>query len=70
VNATAPKCIVIGCEDLSALTDVAKGQILTFQGHYCARCYLRLADGERLEIDASRLVISHSVGAAKAGCPD
>jgi hypothetical protein len=52
---TAPVCVVIGCERLSALTDTAVGKLYRFLSYYCAECYEQIADGKLLEIDFARL---------------
>ena len=49
-SATAPNCVVVGCDELSALTDVTNGAFFNYHAHYCAACYKRLADGESLQI--------------------
>lgn len=56
-RATAPTCIVLGCDQLSALTDVTEGRYWGYLGHYCAGCYLELTEGRNPEIDVSRLTV-------------
>lgn len=55
IDSTAPACIVIDCDELSALTDVAEGKLWSYHAHYCAACYQRLLDGADLRIDPARL---------------
>jgi hypothetical protein len=57
METTAPMCIVIGCERLSALTDVTRGQFWSYHAHYCSDCYTGLLRGERQDIDPARLVV-------------
>jgi hypothetical protein len=54
---TAPICFVVGCDKLSALTDVARGRFWVIEAHYCAECYTALANGEERKIDQTRLAL-------------
>lgn len=56
-RATAPLCLVVNCNNLSALTDVTRGRFWRIDGHYCSDCYMALSNGEYREIDPSRLQI-------------
>ena len=66
-DATAPRCIVLGCERLSALTDVTRGTFWSYHAHYCSTCYIALTAGQRLEIDPARLTLEHAWVAGPAG---
>lgn len=59
-TATAPVCIVVGCEELSALSSTARCQFFTLTTYYCASCYQRLLDGEDLQIEAGRIIVERS----------
>jgi hypothetical protein len=57
-KATAPECIVVDCDRLSALTDRASGKLLSVDAYFCADCYMAILGGEHLRIDPARLVVS------------
>jgi hypothetical protein len=54
---TAPKCIVVGCDGVAALTETAKGRFWHFESYYCSDCYTALQDGQERQIDRSRLIL-------------
>lgn len=57
---TAPPCFVRGCERISALTDVSRGAIFTYLAHFCAECYQRLIEGERLPVERERIIVRYT----------
>ena len=59
-TSTAPACIVIGCEALSALTDVTRGSLMTYHAHYCAACYQDMMHGKHLPVDPARLELRYA----------
>ena len=56
-EATAPTCVVDGCNRLSALSAVATGRFWRFRTNYCSDCYQKLVDGADLTLDPSRIVL-------------
>ena len=54
---TAPICIVIDCEELSALASSARDQFFSFTTYFCGVHYEQLLAGDDLLIDASRIII-------------
>ena len=54
---TAPTCIVIACEELSALASVAMDQFFSFTTYFCGMHYEQLLAGGDVQIHASRIII-------------
>ena len=53
----APTCIVLKCENLSALSSTAEDTFWRFTTFYCANCYEKLLAGEDIEIDKTRVML-------------
>jgi len=54
---TAPTCIAVDCEEVSALASIAKDQFFSFTTYFCGVHYEHLMAGGDLQIEASRIII-------------
>jgi hypothetical protein len=53
----APDCIAEGCDNVSALKDIASGKFFTITSYFCSSCYQKLQAGGDVRLDAARLLV-------------